>query len=516
MKICSVLMVLLLILGLTACGGPAPAEEDGTQAQTQVLQLTAGQTLTLNAGEEDAVWLSSDPERVQVAENGTVTALKDRGTVTVTAAWGDRERSWEITLCQQTDYGPVSLPSAEEKLTVGVWNGSYHDIDEAHMKLIADSGISLLIGLQDRYVTNNTIGEILDYAQKYGVSVMTDLRDWDKQSVPEFAEHPALAGFLMFDEPAVMQFGELAELKEAFDQVMPDGKLFFVNLLPMAYSNDTCFGNAYAMEIELYEDTYTKQFVDMLDVPYISVDIYSLMENGMIRPGYFGNIESVAQLAKTSEREFWLTVLTAPHGVSDGRYMTPGAQELRWQMAVAMTYGARNLVHYVLCSHDTENYDTMIEYGTFAPTDIYDAVCTANKEILAWDDIFTSFTWKGVSVVDAGDPNTMLERLSYAVPLSGAVTEIESDQDLLVGIFDNAGQSAYMITNAGSAEQQSAGSQYASFTMENASVRLSVEGEYCCAAVISQGQITYVPVTDGVVDLAVEAYEGVFVIPIMK
>ena len=507
------LVLALIVSSLSGCG--TGSTDAGTEDAVQQVSAVSGESVTLTAEtlSGQIIWTSSDPEKLSVDGSGVAKALAGRGTVTVTATAGEKSRQFEVTLSQQTEFGAVSLPSGSEKIVISAWNGSYHDIDEAHMKLIADSGITLLIGLQDRWLSNNTMEEILDHAQKYGVSILKDMRNWDTLNVPEFVDHPALAGVLMYDEPNVLEFQELAEMKVAYDELVSEDKLFFVNLLPMLYDSSALFADAFKLAAENYEDAYIKQFVNMLDVPYISFDIYPLYENGTVNPIYYGNVESVAQVAKKSGREFWLSVLSAPHTVGAGRYITPSAQELRWQMAVGMTYGSKDLTHYVLCSHD-EDYETMIEYGSFEPTEIYNAVSIANKELLAWDDVFTSFAWQGVSKVDVGEPNAMLELLRYDIPLSGAVTKIDSDRDLLVGVFDHEGQSGYMITNAGDTSEISAVSKLMNFTMKDAGVTLTLEGDYRCAAVISKGQITYVPVTDNTVSLTVEAYDGVFVIPV--
>jgi len=53
--------------------------------------------------------------------------------------------------------------------------------------------------------------------------------------------------------------------------------------------------------------------------------------------------------------------------------------------------------------------------------------------------------------------------------------------------------------------------------MADTSVTLTLaDGNYKCAAVINNGEITYVAVNNNQVTLNVEAYEGVFVIPVLN
>ena len=53
--------------------------------------------------------------------------------------------------------------------------------------------------------------------------------------------------------------------------------------------------------------------------------------------------------------------------------------------------------------------------------------------------------------------------------------------------------------------------------MNDTSVTLTLaEGDYKCVAIIDNGEISYVAVNNNTVTLTVEAYEGVFVIPVLN
>ena len=77
-----------------------------------------------------------------------------------------------------------------------------------------------------------------------------------------------------------------------------------------------------------------------------------------------------------------------------------------------------------------------------------------------------------------------------------------------------------MVTNAGSTSTSWFSGDVGDgreFNMADSTVTLTLDAaDYKCAAVINNGQITYVAVENNTVTLDVEAYEGVFVIPIFN
>ena len=184
---------------------------------------------------------------------------------------------------------------------------------------------------------------------------------------------------------------------------------------------------------------------------------------------------------------------------------------------MAMTYGAENLTHYVYTTNE-EGYVNMVSYGDFEPTAIYDDVKTVNLEFRAWEDIYMSYEWVGTAKVEADKENALMDKLEYDISFkkTGVLTGVESTENLLVGVFENNGSNAYMITNAGSTSDIDMWMRE-SFMMEDAQVTLQLkDGNYRCAAVIQGGQITYVPVSaDNTVSVTVNAFDGIFVIPVM-
>ena len=424
-----------------------------------------------------------------------------------------------------TEFGDVLLPSSADTLTIGMWNGSYHVFENKQLEQLKAAGITKIMGIDTRWIGTTDVNAWLDRVYSYGISVIIDLRGWDGETVPEYADHPGLIGFLMYDEPCATEFDNLAALKEKFDVLMP-GKLFYVNLFPSAAAGTSWLGEDAWKDYSKrdYDVYYVQQFLTKIGAEVLSWDNYSLISNADdptatgIRTDYFYNFEVMA----SKDVPLWYTMLSAGHnsGAEGTVYNTPTAAELRWQMAVAMTYGVQNIDHYVYVSHE-DHYSCMVEYETWEPTDLYYDILDVDNEYLAWDNIYMAYDWVGTGAYSANSDDAMLDKLNHKLTLSDyGISGISANENLLVGVFDYNGEQAYMVTNAGSASSSWFGGDVGdgkSFTMNDATVTLTLDAaDYKCVAVIENGEITYKAVENNTVTLTVQAYEGVFVIPVLN
>lgn len=511
---------MLLAVMLLALCGCSNSQQPETPKQEADYKVVKGETVALTTSlTGDVQWHSPRPEYATVDRNGNLTALKDRGTVTIVASVDGQIDSITVELCSQSEFGPVHLESGDEKLVIGAWNGSYHDFDDFRLDMMAQAGITLLVGVEERWMSLYTMDEMLSLAQEYGVSVITNLRDWDGESIPDYVNNSGLMGFLMYDEPCATEFEKLAELKKKFDAVMPEDTLFYVNLFPEGCAYEDLYGDPYDPLKVDYEKHYSNLFMDTVVADMMSVDAYPLQEGGYIRQSYVHCLEVVAQKAKSEGVPFWYTLCTSGHSTTDGRYGTPTEEELRWQMCMGLTYGAEYLLHYVLASHETDDYECMLEYGTWEPTPLYDDVYKVDAEFLSWQDIYMSYDWVGTARIDVGQKNPLLQELEYDLGMdqAGVLTKVKADGDLLVGVFEKDGKNAYMITNTGDTSKCDLWLRLNHTTADVQATLQLADGSYQCVAVIQNGQIRYVPVnTDNTVDITVDAYNGVFVIPVMN
>ena len=79
-----------------------------------------------------------------------------------------------------------------------------------------------------------------------------------------------------------------------------------------------------------------------------------------------------------------------------------------------------------------------------------------NKEHMEWADIYAKYEWQGVAKVDADAENPMLSSIDQyvvGVDSQGSYT-IDTNCDLLVGMFLDGERNAYMVTKVGSASRK--------------------------------------------------------------
>ena len=424
-----------------------------------------------------------------------------------------------------TEFGEVLLPSSNETLKIGVWNGSYHVFTNERLAELKAAGITKIMGIDPQWTgaEYGGLSGMLDRAAAYGIDVIVDMRGWDGTAdyawtntagepvcyLQDVVNHPALLGFIMFDEPYTSKFDELAELKAKFDAVMPDNVLFFVNLYGSSAADSSLGIISY---LQNYEEHYVQKFLDKLGVEVLSWDSYPLVDVDGMRTGYFENFEIMASKGVP----LWYTMLSSGHSTTATYYETPTAADLRWQMAVAMTYGVQNIDHYVYASHE-EDYSCMYDLNTGAVTDLYNDVKNVNNEYLAWDNIYMAYNWVGVAKHSANSNDAMLDKLNKCINIASyGVSQVESGENLLIGVFENNGNKAYMVTNAGSTTNTTVGDGK-KYSAQDATVTLTLDAaDYKCAAIIDNGEISYVAVNNNTVTLTVEAFEGVFVIPVLN
>ncbi|MBO6280527.1 MAG: hypothetical protein J6M95_02995 [Bacilli bacterium] len=424
---------------------------------------------------------------------------------------------------------PITPYEELEGLNIGFWNGNCHFQNDKALEDIAKTGINVIVGVNP--VWHNNFIHTLDKAKELGIKFIVDPRGWDKEkgeyapwdgTCPSYANHEAVLGFFMYDEPQTTKFDELKTMKEQYDKVMPKDKLFFINMFPGACSLSGLYGDDYDANAEDYEDYYIKPYIEKVNPPAYAWDTYPLFDDGDIRKAYFCDFDVWSYQGKINNIPLWYSLLSCQHSSGDGGkgYIMPTAKELRWQISVGLSYGVKNYFHYIYAS-SASNYNVIADPdGNIVNQTLYDNVKSVDFEMKYLSKIYSEYQYEGTSILDVDKKNMLFQNLKHSVAYTDYLSNINSNQDLLIGLFNNGNEEqALMITNSGSAP---ATSDYRSITdynhnlpfyMEDASITLTTKNVHQGAYIYNRGNREYIDMnSSNVLELNIQSYDSAFVV----
>lgn len=486
------------------------------------LNLTPGESYTLKCANLPS---NADIEILNATDNGNIATING---LTVTAGNVTGETYVKAYIAGQYRYVLVNVQTTQAK--IGVWAGSVWDIEnesysltDERMTELADAGVNMILGVwhnpDEASWTYKLFAESLDRADELGIKVYPKYTG-DGSTVPSYWNHNAIGGFLVWDEPGIGKFAEIKTICASLEE--KTSKPCFANLMPGACSNeaigisDTTQKNAYLND--LYEKEYVEGYINTVGGSILSYDYYAIKtdsdgSNRNITWSYLRDFDIYSYNAKQNNKELWYTMLSAGHdSVDNTKFVVPDETDLRWQSALAMTFGAKGLNHYVYTS-DAADYTTMLDYTTGEKNSVFYAMATVNREIQSWSGTYASYEWQGVSTV--GDNilfknkeqpekffNSKVELIKHKIALNGCSMAATAGS-AVVGNFKNSdGKYAYMITNA---EDPSNG--------VTTKITITFSDSYFKVKVIRRGIETTVEVSGNSLTLEIGAGEGVFVMP---
>jgi hypothetical protein len=186
---------------------------------------------------------------------------------------------------------------------------------------------------------------VLDLCQAVGMkAIIQDSRILTRKSddpefgrnldaiVATYSKHPALAGYLLRDEPSVDLFPELAALNRGLLERDPK-RLPFINLLPTYGDKKQLGGQGY--------EAYLQHYIKTVKPTLVQWDHYALYHQGE-EPTYFENLEIASRVCHKAGVPFQQTILAVPHG----GFRDPSAADLRWQVYTSLCYGAKGIMYF--------------------------------------------------------------------------------------------------------------------------------------------------------------------------
>jgi hypothetical protein len=304
-------------------------------------------------------------------------------------------------------------------------------------------------------------------------------RDAVREIVADYAQHAALYGYYLQDEPGYELFRALGEVSREFEAQDP-AHLPYINLFPTYASPQQLGTPTYADHLEKY--------LSIVQPRVLSYDHYCLMKDGTDRRDYFENLALIREYGLRHGTPPWNIILSLPHL----GYRDPSADEMRWQVYTSLAYGMKGLMYFTYWTHpDWEKVgEIAIVDSQGKPARLYPIVQQLNGEIRTLGKVLLGLTSTGV--YHTGDIPAGCRRL----PGDESV-QLPDDVPLVLGMFRDAAGGEYALIANGS---HKASGEFV------AALKPHVTGVFAVSA--QDGTESELPIEGGKVSLTLEPGDG--------
>jgi len=262
----------------------------------------------------------------------------------------------------------------------------------------------------DPFFSIDNIGECLDkiYATDPNLKVIIS---WDllknqptsgnrdlEDFVERFGNHPASAGFHVWDEPSGQNIDSviyrLNNYTERINAILSGGRFCYINMFP-----------TYARQVTNYMSysDYVSR-IGSLPTPMLSFDHYpiygeyeidpitkdTLSSDTLIRMDFYENLEIIAAKSRDLGKPFWAFALSGSHL----NYPVPNLAHLRLQVYSNLAYGAQGIQYYSYVAHTQQRFrDAPVTYTggnawAVVKSNTYDTVKLMNEKIKNLTGVF--------------------------------------------------------------------------------------------------------------------------------
>lgn len=359
-----------------------------------------------------------------------------------------------------------SSKSASNVMRIGAWvapppanwngKGNPNFITQEAYNDVAESGINVIYSLYE-HDNKEATKAALQYAENAGIKYLA--RDMNASVDPKAMElepgemhqatksydgSPALAGWLVQDEPNVDAFEKLGRLKEYYQTEYP-GKEMYVNLFP-TYANTSQLG------VSSYKQ-YIDDYIRIVKPDFVSYDHYDMFQDGYgnkkLTEDVLWNLEIVATRCKKAGIPMYTFVQAMSY---DGSTRVPNEQEIRHQVLTQIAYGSKSIQYFC--------YWTPLEFTQGSPsmitvdgqkTDIYNYVKTVNAELMNIDEAYLDFEWEGTLPIVGSEVRDLVKQyVMLEEPLESidAIKSYSATQNTLISRYVNKEKvEAFMVMN---------------------------------------------------------------------
>ena len=224
--------------------------------------------------------------------------------------------------------------------------------------------------------------KVLDVAQAVGVKLIAKQQEQKVTALDvarRFGDHPALAGYMLLDEPSAAEFPALA--REAWEVLAADpDKLVLINLYPNGAT-----GEQLGLKPHQEYTDYVYKFLSEVPVNLLSYDCYPIKRLAVLE-GWYESLEVISVAARRAELPLWVWI------ASVGMDLTPDPTigSFRLQAYTNLAYGATGIEHFCYRNHSGMRQGCIERDGSRTAT--YGLADQLHRELASQAGVFVGST----------------------------------------------------------------------------------------------------------------------------
>ena len=398
------------------------------------------------------------------------------------------------------------------RLNIGVYHLKPYARTEAHIKDLADCGIDFVVCMDnDR--------PALDLFHKYGVGAIvsgiapkwwggfgdnagklaeTNPMETYEAAAKAFADHPAIWGIDVGDEPSALDFPYYGRVMDYVDRAFPN-QFPYLNLYPnyASVSQNNAQETVNQLGTATY-DEHIQKYCENVPVDYICYDFYLYSINVT---KHYENLRVVADACRNTGRSMWIVLQVNSNKPAE--WMSEN--NLRFQAYTSMAFGAENIIW---ACYTAGWWHNQVLDGEGNKTQQYDKLKKVNAEIRTLADEYMKYRRVSTHFVGFEEHPHMAAVQQEAIPSlsTGVFFDVKADNGtpLVVGemVNRNADGSVALMVCAADDPHETDPKEY------NITFRAP---DRCVRALGGDGYKTVTDLGGGVYAVAVKSNEGVLI-----
>jgi hypothetical protein len=358
-----------------------------------------------------------------------------------------------LPLNPETDcYSFTYKQLGKDVMPIGGWVAPYNEfITDAQYKQVKESGLNSIYGLYENAVSNSeTVKQALQCAADNDVVYLVrdssipayeDDTEGLKAHLDQFTSYSSCGGFLVADEPGQTSFSTLGIGRKNFRKEH-NSYAYYLNAFPTYATGNQLSGSS--TETITY-DEYLESYLSTVQPQFLSYDFYGFGSDGGVSEGYFDQLYKVQQASSKHKIPFWSFMQACKF--SDGMRL-PNEVEINYEINTALAYGAKGIQYFCYASpYENDDWTGSLVDKNGNKTDIYGYAQKANAQIASMDEVLMEAT--SVGMMQYGDTPSAFgddQKASFVSSIR-ELSGISTTDDLLVGVFDHSGKTAFFVTN---------------------------------------------------------------------